>query len=146
MRTIYFITGNKGKYCLFDRNVEVGKTYYYSLEAVTKYNQNEFVNETISVFIKPPGAFKLEQNYPNPFNAITIIKYEIPVRTKVQLKIFNILGQEVKTLVSKDYFSGNHLVIWNGTNNNGIPVSSGIYVYRIQAGEFISVKKMVLIK
>ena len=140
------LIGYKGKFYLSDINVEVGKTYYYSLEAITKHNHNEYSNETISVYVKPPNSFKLGQNYPNPFNAITTIKYELPVRAKVQLTIFNILGQEVKTLLNEQKDPGFHKIYWDGKNNLGIPVASSMYIYQIKAGNFIDTKKMVLLK
>ena len=140
------LIGEEGKFYLSDKNVEVGKTYYYSLEAVTKYNQLEYASETISVYVNPPNIFKLGQNYPNPFNFFTTIKFDLPVRTKVRLKIFNILGQEVKTLLNENKEPGFHKIFWDGKNNLGITVASGLYVYQIKMGEFVKAKKMILLK
>jgi hypothetical protein len=92
----------------------------------------------------------LSQNYPNPFNPSTTISYQLPVNAKVKLKIFNTLGQEVRTLVNSHQSSGKHEAMWNGKDNQGSTVSSGIYIYRIDAvsdkGRFTEVKKMVYIK
>ncbi len=88
-----------------------------------------------------PLQFSLSQNYPNPFNPSTTIKYEIPKETSVTIKIFDALGREVVTLLNSDQKAGQHEVNWNAKN-----YASGVYFYRIRAGEFISTKKMLLIK
>ena len=93
-----------------------------------------------------PVSYNLFQNYPNPFNPTTVISYSIPKSSNVTLKIYDILGREVKTLVSTEQVNGLHSVQWNGDNNYGARVSSGIYLYRIEAGDFIQTKKMLLIK
>lgn len=93
-----------------------------------------------------PTVFALHQNYPNPFNPSTTIKYDLPQTTKVVLKIYNLLGQNVITLVSKQQPGGYKSVIWNGRNSAGQFVGSGIYVYRIQAGDFVQSRKMLFLK
>jgi hypothetical protein len=93
-----------------------------------------------------PTSFVLEQNYPNPFNPQTTIRYSIEKQANVRLRIYNILGQLVNTLVDENKNAGAHNVVWNGKNNFGVQVSSGIYFYRIEAGNFIQSKKMVLLK
>ncbi len=100
-----------------------------------------------------PTSFTLEQNYPNPFNPTTIIKYSIPlvISTEgrnlfVSLKIYDVLGREIKTLVKQEQASGVYQVNWNGDDQLGNKVSTGIYFYRIDAGDFVQTKKMLLIK
>ncbi|GAB4378095.1 MAG: hypothetical protein Kow0042_26520 [Calditrichia bacterium] len=93
-----------------------------------------------------PVSFTLEQNYPNPFNPTTEIKYSIPSETNVELVIYNSLGQKVKTLVSARQDAGYHQVVWDGLNDAGTPVASGIYYYRIKAGKHQAIKKMTLLK
>jgi len=93
-----------------------------------------------------PITFRLDQNYPNPFNPTTTIDFSLPVSEHVSLKIFNILGQQIKTLVSETMQSGFHKIVWNGTNDTGRSVSPGLYFYFIRMGEFNEVKKMMLIK
>ena len=93
-----------------------------------------------------PYKYHIAQNFPNPFNPGTAIKYELPKMSEVSLKIYNILGQEVKTLINGKKPAGYHKVTWDGRNNLGIKVSSGLYIYRIKAGEFIDTKKMVLLR
>ena len=90
--------------------------------------------------------FQLYQNSPNPFNSETIIKYYLRNPSEANIKVFNLLGQEVKTLVNEKRSAGYHNVKWDGTNYNGIKVNSGVYIYRIQAGDFVQTKKMVLLK
>ncbi|MHA2276347.1 MAG: FlgD immunoglobulin-like domain containing protein [Candidatus Kariarchaeaceae archaeon] len=96
--------------------------------------------------------FALEQNFPNPFNPSTNIKYSIPVEATVDLRIFNILGQEVKTLVDQITKAGFYTVEWDGNNNYDQRVASGIYIYSFIAKSvdgkqnFNQVRKMILIK
>ena len=92
------------------------------------------------------SEFSLDQNYPNPFNPITTINYNLPKAVKVVINIHDLLGRKVKTLVNKIHTSGNYTVKWDATNNLGQPVSAGMYIYTIQAGEFRETRKMVLLK
>jgi alpha-amylase len=91
-------------------------------------------------------SYELSQNYPNPFNPTTVIKYNLPKEGKVTLKIYNLLGQVVRTLVDGEIQVGSHSVIWDSRNDKGQQVSSGIYIYRIQSGNFVKTKKMTLLK
>lgn len=93
-----------------------------------------------------PLTFELAQNYPNPFNPSTEIRFAIPTNTHVRLEIFDVLGRVVATLVDNDLSPGTHQVVWNGRTGSGEAVSSGIYIYRVIAGDFVSTKKMVLLK
>ena len=93
-----------------------------------------------------PKVFEVFQNYPNPFNPSTQIKYGLPKASDVTIKVYNMLGQEIKTLVSEHKNAGTFTVRWNGDNNNGSKVSSGIYIFRVAAGSNSSTMKMILIK
>ncbi|MBD3341720.1 MAG: VWA domain-containing protein [Candidatus Lokiarchaeota archaeon] len=93
-----------------------------------------------------PSEFVLEQNYPNPFNPVTTIYYQLPENAHVQLVVLNSIGQLIRTLVSEEKSAGYHNVKWNSLNNAGKKVSSGIYFYKIVAGDFIEIKKMILIE
>jgi hypothetical protein len=93
-----------------------------------------------------PICFNLYQNYPNPFNPTTVVKFEIVQPAKVSLKIYNILGQSVKVLIDEEKVAGAYTTYWDGNDQNGQPVSSGIYFYKLEAGDFTEVKKMALIK
>jgi hypothetical protein len=88
-----------------------------------------------------PGKFELEQNYPNPFNPATTIKYSIPQKCLVTLKVYDILGRLITTLVNEEKYAGEYEARFDGSN-----LSSGIYLYKIYAGSFTSAKKLVLIK
>ncbi len=82
-----------------------------------------------------PDEFVLEDNYPNPFNPTTIINFSVPVKSDVSIVVFNVLGQEVKTLLDGEIVAGNHQVIWGGDNNSGKQVASGVYLYRLKTGD-----------
>jgi len=93
-----------------------------------------------------PNKFVLHQNYPNPFNPITTLRYDLPENSYVNVTVYDMLGRQVKTLINQTQDAGYKSVIWDATNDYGKPVSAGIYLYQIQAGEYISTKKMVLLK
>jgi len=98
-----------------------------------------------------PEQFELFQNYPNPFNSNTTIAFALTVSARVTLTIYNILGEEVKTLINQHMERGKHVTIWNGTNDNGNDVSSGMYLYRFVASDargtlFTSTKKTMLLR
>ncbi len=93
-----------------------------------------------------PLEYQLYQNYPNPFNPTTKIQYSLKTDVQVQLKIYNILGEEVRSLMNGFEEAGVKTVEWDGTNNNGRKVPSGIYIYNIKAGNFVKTRKMVLMK
>ena len=154
-------------------DTEIQKTYNFTLNQ--GYNENQchivvFIHEDIKDNLGPvqqaeetrilltteiaeeteettqPRNFELYQNYPNPFNPETTIKYQIPVDNHVELKIFNILGQEVKTLVNEGRDAGLYSVKWDGTNSAGEETANGIYIYMIKAGKFTNTKKLILLK
>jgi hypothetical protein len=93
-----------------------------------------------------PTSYTVSQNYPNPFNPSTSIQYALPKSSMVTIKVYNMLGQEVRTLTSEVKQAGYYSVQWNGDNNLGQPVSSGIYIYRVTAGQYFKTMKMVLLK
>ena len=93
-----------------------------------------------------PIEFFLAQNYPNPFNSVTHIRYGLKEGVEVSLKIFDVTGREVKSLAREHQKAGYYSIIWDGTNNSGVSVSSGMYFYKIKAGDFIKSQKLVLVK
>jgi len=93
-----------------------------------------------------PETFALEQNYPNPFNPSTQISFALPEASEVELEIYNIMGQKVRTLVSSSFQAGFHALQWDGANDFGQRVASGIYLYKLQAGSFVQTKRMILMK
>tara|TARA_B100001093_G_scaffold67381_1_gene57364 strand:- start:345 stop:788 length:444 start_codon:yes stop_codon:yes gene_type:complete len=88
----------------------------------------------------------LLQNYPNPFNPLTTLKYVLPKDSYVDVTVYDMLGNVVNNLVNANQSSGYKSIKWNATNNQGQPVSAGVYLYKIQAGDFIDTKKMILLK
>lgn len=111
----------------------------------------KLILETVNTI---PIEFALHQNYPNPFNPVTTIKYEVPKTGHVSLRIYNLLGQEVKCLIDEIAEAGYHKIEWNGFNNYGVQVANGVYFYRMQARptdggqakSFNYVKKMIVVK
>lgn len=93
-----------------------------------------------------PTVFSLAQNFPNPFNPKTMIRFALPKDSWVKLEVYNILGQKVKTLVDEKLAAGVKEVEWDGKDNKGLEVASGIYFYKIKADDFSDVKKMVMLK
>jgi FlgD Ig-like domain len=93
-----------------------------------------------------PAEFALSQNVPNPFNPTTIVAYDLPKDAQVNLDIYNVLGQHVKTLVNEMQRAGRQTVTWDGTDNSGSSVASGVYFYKLRAGDFTDTKKMVMLK
>ncbi|MEA1972150.1 MAG: T9SS type A sorting domain-containing protein, partial [Candidatus Cloacimonadota bacterium] len=89
---------------------------------------------------------RLIGNYPNPFNPETTISFNIQETNDVLLEIFNIKGQKIKTLINSALPAGNHKVVWNGTDENDLQVSSGIYFYKLRSTGFEQIKKMILMK
>ena len=93
-----------------------------------------------------PSGYSLHQNYPNPFNPVTKLRYDLPENSHVNITIFDILGREVKTIVNQYQNAGYRSITWNATNDHGHSVNAGVYLYRIQAGNYTLAKKMVLLK
>ena len=105
---------------------------------------------TVSVieneFGETPFKYSLNNNYPNPFNPITSFRYELPKQSHVTIVIYDMLGREVRTLVNTTEDAGFKSVQWDATDSFGKPVSAGVYLYQIKAGDFRQTKKMVLLK
>ncbi|MBK9332394.1 MAG: T9SS type A sorting domain-containing protein [Ignavibacteria bacterium] len=139
------VTGNgtsavSHSYSYTDRNIETGN-YNYRLKQIDFNGNFEYFNLSNEVIIGIPSKYDLSQNYPNPFNPSTTISYEIPVDGAVSLKIFDMSGKEVMSLVDGVKNAGYYSINFNAAN-----LSSGIYFYSLSANDFTSVKKMMLIK
>lgn len=93
-----------------------------------------------------PDAFHVYQNYPNPFNPSTTIRYSIPEADQVIISIYDINGKMISTLLNAKQNAGIHEVSWNGKNNSGMPVVSGVYLYRVKSGNYSKISKMILLK
>lgn len=125
-------------------------TYYYndysSGRPEVKSVHPEFTTQYVERTSTIPTVFALHQNSPNPFNPITAVKYDMPKAGDVQISVFNVLGQRVTDLVNGYQEAGSHEVVWNGKDDGGSSVASGIYFYRIKTSEFSDTKKMLLLK
>ncbi len=119
----------------------IGSTGFTNIFALAMRTDSVVVAMAESPRASIPGSFSLAQNYPNPFNPSTTIRYELSSRSKVVLKIFNLLGQEVATLIDEEKEAGRYEVGWDASG-----FSSGIYFYRLKAGEFAGTKKLILAK
>jgi hypothetical protein len=93
-----------------------------------------------------PKTFGISPNYPNPFNPTTLIKYQLPAKRDVKLLVYNILGQKVRILINNSIEAGYHEVEWDGRNDSGIGVSSGVYIYHFSAGNYTKIRKMILLR
>ena len=113
---------------------------YVGEQDTTNCEQVSIIDETL------PITYKLNNAYPNPFNPMTTLRYDLPEQANVNIIIYDIMGREVRTLVNTTQDAGFKSVIWNATNDYGKPVSAGVYLYQIQAGEFVQTRKMVLLK
>jgi len=132
-------------YQFLDRTVKKGNTYFYRLKQLNVDSTTEY-SSIVEISIGAPHQFNLHQNYPNPFNPSTEICYTIPYVTDVHLDIFNELGRHIMTLVKERQSSGRNVIQWDGRNENGEEVSSGLYFYRLKAGNFFAMKKMLLLR
>ena len=128
------------KYSFVDGDVLNG-IYAYRLKQIDSDGKFEFSREAVVTIENSPTSFELSQNYPNPFNPSTSIQYSIIGKQFVQLKVYDELGNEVKTLVNEEKNVGTYNVIWNADN-----LPSGIYYYRLQTDNFNDTKKMLLLK
>ena len=136
-----------------DQAVTTGMRYYYRLEAVDLAgNHSTYSAEASIIFTSVkevgdvPTAFALDQNYPNPFNPSTEIRFALPKATHVTLSVYTVSGELVTTLLDEAMSAGTFSITWNGRSSSGRAVSSGLYLYRIQASDFTAVRKMVLVK
>ena len=93
-----------------------------------------------------PDEFALHQNHPNPFNPETYISYQVPKTSQVKIEVFNLLGQHIRTLVDEEKSPGSYKILWNGLDDQRQAVSSGVYLYKMQAGDFTAMQKMVFVR
>ena len=94
-----------------------------------------------------PERFELEQNYPNPFNSSTVVRFALPVRAPVELAVYNLMGQKVTELVSGLREAGSHTLKWDGRDDDGRELASGVYVYRLRTGgQLVQTRRMALVR
>ncbi|MBN1347769.1 T9SS type A sorting domain-containing protein, partial [candidate division KSB1 bacterium] len=121
---------------------------YYDEIKIYNYPAVELLKGIVSVDNTPeiPREFELAQNYPNPFNPTTQIRFAVPEAQHVKITVYNVLGKKVTTLADKKVAAGRHSVRWDGTNEFGIQVATGIYYYKLEADNFTKIRKMLLLK
>lgn len=115
------------------------------VRGAAEFNSAPFVEVRLSGDAVPQ-EFRLHQNYPNPFNARTAITFELPTKEHVAVRVYNLLGEEVKTLVDQPFAAGQHTVYWDGADAHGTELGSGVYIYRVKSGAFTAAGKAILVK
>ncbi len=131
-------------YSFVDESLQSGN-YQYRLKQVD-FDGSFTYSDIIEVEVLSPNVFSLEQNYPNPYNPSTTIRYEIPEQSFVTIKVYDVLGNEIATLVNEEKPAGSYEVEFNIYSDEGQNLVSGVYFYKLQVGNFIQTKKMVLLK
>ena len=127
-------------------------SWEYWITSVDSAGNESDASEAVSVLLANeeeaaiPTVYALEQNYPNPFNPTTQIRYSLPEESYVNINIYDLMGRKIKSLINTHQDPGYRLIQWDATSDLGQPVSAGMYIYMIQAGEFRQTRKMVLLK
>ena len=141
-----------------DENLEWNQEYFYRVSAFVGYwtdhsNITSVILGSLGISDSAssknsiiPVDYSLHQNYPNPFNPVTTLRYDLPENGLVNITIYDMLGNEINKLVNEVQNSGYKSIHWNATNNQGQTVSAGVYLYTIEAGDFMQTKKMILLK
>ena len=129
------------KYDYVDYNVKLGNTYYYKIAEID-FSGNMKLHGPVSAAVGTlPKEYVLLQNYPNPFNPTTIISFDLPEKSNIKLRIFNIVGKEIEIIKSGEYEAGHHEILFNIKN-----LTAGLYFYRLESNNFVDVKKMTVLK
>ena len=128
-----------------------GVTYIIAISAVYVQGESDIVEIQFTYTGTSANdiliaVIELMDNYPNPFNPVTNIAYSIKETGNIIIEVYNLRGQLVKTLVNEVKETGNYNIIWNSTDNSNKPVSSGVYLYKMKSGNYISTRKMILMK
>ena len=135
-----------------DTDYVLDQTNYYRLAAVDHAgNMSEYSGVVEATILSTdgdiiPDVYALHQNYPNPFNPVTTLRYDLPEDAMVTITIYDLMGRRIRTLINMDQTAGYRSIHWNATNDLGQAVSAGMYIYTIQAGDFMQTRKMVLLK
>ncbi len=143
-----YLTKKQEKCISLELNSLDKKDSYISIQFLflDQYNNTVtqgFVSKNV---IAVPDEFALQKNYPNPFNPATTIQYDIPIEAEVLLVVYDILGRHVKTLINTTQTAGYKSIKWNGTNDQGETISTGVYFYHLQTSGYSKVRKMALLK
>ncbi|MFZ5516503.1 MAG: choice-of-anchor D domain-containing protein [Candidatus Zhuqueibacterota bacterium] len=143
---IALITG-ESPYRFVDMTADFGTSYYYWLEDISIYGQRALhgpISGNLASAL--PHVYQLEQNYPNPFNPKTTIRFSLPEANHVEIYVLNVLGQRVRTLIDADIRAGFHKTIWDGRNDLGQDVTSGVYFITMKCGDVKKLRKIMLVK
>jgi len=132
-------------YSFTDETITNG-TYSYRLKQLDYDGTFEYSDEIVVEVDFNPSDYSLAQNFPNPFNPNTIVQFQVPKPSDVTIKIYDMLGQEIRILFAGQVASGKYTIEWNGLNDSGERMSSGNYIYRMTAGDFADTKQMILLK
>ena len=143
--TIGFVEGHGNsnspkQYTFNDTDIQQSGVYYYRLKQIDNDGTFEYSN-VITVNVGVPDKFFLSQNYPNPFNPTTNITFSLPEDSRVRITVYNLLGEQVAELVNSEFTSGSHTISFDANN-----FTSGIFLYRMEARNFVATKKMTLLK
>lgn len=143
-----YFPGKGAANSVLDYSVLNNQSGRFESRNVTVSECKEFLQVRIDATDEPPlpTVIKLYGNYPNPFNPETTISFDLAEQSPVTIEVFNIKGQKVSTLVRDNFASGHHSVVWNGTDSNGKPVSSGVFFYKMSTPNHVSTRKMLLLK
>ena len=148
---IGFIKGSgtstvENTYSYIDTDSKNAGDYYYRLKQIDFDGTYEY-SEIMKLAVAAPKNYRLEQNYPNPFNPVTTIKFQIPEASEIALTVYDLSGKEIKTLLNEQKSAGYYNIEWNGTNNSGMQVSSGVYIYKLRTNTgFVKSQKMIFLK
>jgi len=116
------------------------------VKAAITWIESHYTNLEEPSNVQLASDYKLFQNYPNPFNPSTTITFDLPKTGFVELDVYNIMGQSIRKLVAKEYIAGRHTAVWDGKDDNGLAVTGGVYLYRIQTDDLTATRKMILIR
>lgn len=133
------------KYIFYDSSARVGTKYYYKIVSIDSQGV-EADHGAVMVNIPIPKTVDLSQNYPNPFNPVTAIRYQIPEQDHVKLMIFNMMGQRIATLTDELQSAGYYVAEWDGRDENGNEVSTGLYIYQLKTSQETQTRRMIKIR
>jgi len=143
------LIGQDSVYFRFRLETDPQLTFGQSGWYIDDFQIQEIVSNSVHLLAhekQAPKRFHLAQNYPNPFNPTTTIEYDLPQESDIELMIYNSVGQKIRTLIRSHQPAGSYMLQWDGTDDYGHPVSAGIYLIRMKANDFVSIKKMALVR
>jgi type IX secretion system substrate protein len=138
----YLLNNPDSTYVYNATNFHLGTNILRGTVTDNQYTRNRYW----TLIVKPTKKYELAQNYPNPFNGTTNIPFELQKDGKVSITIYDVLGRKVKTLINKPYTFGKHTISWDGTDDNGKNISSGIYFYQIKSNNYSKTKRLLLLR